>query len=65
MANSAHAYPARFLCPLVNREIGFMGCIVVQDASEKLLKAEVVLEEFTHLDNWREICKACKYHENS
>lgn len=64
MANKAHEYPARVLCPLVAREITDTECIETQDVAEKILKADVLPDEFKRHENWRDLCKACKFHEN-
>jgi hypothetical protein len=64
MANE-EKYPRNMLCPLVDRIIEDIDCLETQDAAERILKESSLPPEYTRRDNWREICKACKYHEKS
>lgn len=50
------------LCPLVNRMIEDIECIVNRDVVDRLLKESCIPAEFK-IDNFREICKECKYHD--
>lgn len=65
MTNRANEYPDKVLCPLVDEIIDAGDCVVTQDITTGLLKPTALLPEFDAKENWREICKQCKYFENS
>ena len=49
-------------CPLIEAEIEDIECIEVADVAEQLLKEEVISEKFRKKENWKEICKGCRWH---
>lgn len=49
-------------CPIVNNEIDEATCCIISDVSERFVKESVLAENVTNVENWREICKNCKWH---
>lgn len=49
-------------CPLIEAEIEDIECIEVTDVAEQLLKETVIPEKFRKKENWKEICKGCRWH---
>ena len=49
-------------CPLIEAEIEDIECIEVADVAEQLLKEEVIPEKFRKKENWKKICKGCRWH---
>lgn len=50
-------------CPIVNKDIEDIECIVTVDCADGILKPSVTDEKFTNIKNWREICLKCPNHE--
>ena len=50
------------MCPLVEAEIEDIECIEVTDVAEQFLKEECISKKFKNKENWKEICKECKWH---
>lgn len=51
-------------CPILNQEIDIGECVTIVDVCDGCLKNSVLAENITEVENWKEICKACEYHEN-
>ncbi len=51
-------------CPILGREIDIGECVVIVDVCEGAVKECVLSREILEKNTWREICKACKYHDN-
>lgn len=49
-------------CPLVNEEIEGIDCIENSDVAAGMIKEETLPQKYKKEENWREICKNCKYH---
>lgn len=54
--------PEKVLCPLVNRMIDAIDCIENVDVVNGLIKESCLPEEYK-IENYKEICKACQWHE--
>lgn len=48
-------------CPIVKRLIDDIECIVCRDVADKELKESCISAEFK-INNFRDICKECEYH---
>lgn len=48
----------RIICPLINIEISCVECMENQDTKE-----DFIPEIYKKLDNWKEVCKNCKYNK--
>lgn len=51
------------ICPLVDKEIESADCVVLSDIAHGMLKEECMPKEYKKKENWRDICKNCKYHD--
>lgn len=52
-------------CPLIDNEnIDIADCIENVDIVDGMIKPECMPDRFKKHENWREICKNCKYHDN-
>lgn len=51
----------RVMCPLVNKMIEDIDCIENRDVVEGLIKESSLPEEYK-VNNFRNICKNCKWH---
>lgn len=50
-------------CPLVNNElIDIADCIENVDVADGMIKEECMPDDYKKTDNWREVCKKCKFH---
>lgn len=52
----------KVICPLVDKEIDSSECIENSDVAAGLIKGYTLPEEYKQKEDWREICKNCKYH---
>lgn len=50
-------------CPLVDNHIEIGDCVVFSDVAAGMLKEDCIPKEYRKKDNWREICKNCKYYD--
>lgn len=50
------------LCPLVDEMIEDIDCIENADIADKMITEQNMLEKFKKKENWRDICKNCKWH---
>lgn len=53
----------RIKCPLIDNMIEVGDCVVYSDVASGMLKENCIPEKFKEKNNWRDICKNCKYHE--
>lgn len=51
----------QIFCPIVERLINAINCIVCRDVVDKQLK-ETCLEDDFKVNDYREICKSCIYY---
>lgn len=51
-------------CPVVERKIDIGDCVVIVDVCDGAIKERVLGDEILEKKNWREICRACEYHDN-
>lgn len=49
-------------CPLVSEDIEIIDCIVTADVVRQILKDTVMPNKFKCKENWKDICRNCKYH---
>ncbi|MEG1106609.1 MAG: hypothetical protein RSB90_07410 [Eubacterium sp.] len=63
MENSSIKYPDYVACPLSDATIDAGLCVVIQDVSGGVLTEEVLPNEFKKKDDWKQICKRCKWYE--
>lgn len=49
-------------CPIVNREIEQYNCFEVCQVAERMVKDAVIPEEFSSVNNFRDICNQCPNH---
>lgn len=54
--------PNEVFCPLVKRMIEPIDCIVTVDVVDRSLKETCIPAEFK-IDNYKEICQNCKWHD--
>lgn len=52
------------LCPLVDEKIDIADCIENSDTADGVIKPDHMPERFIKKEDWRNICKNCKYHNN-
>jgi hypothetical protein len=50
------------LCKLIDDKIEIGDCVICSDVASGMLKANCIEEKYRKKDNWRTICKECKYH---
>lgn len=50
------------MCPILKEEIEDIECIETVDAIEGILKEEVIPDKFKEKENWKDICRKCKWH---
>ena len=50
--------------PIIEREIDIGDCVVIVDVFDGAIKEQVLGDEILEKKNWREICRACEYHDN-
>ena len=50
-------------CPLVDRTIEDIECIEARDVADRLIRENFIPDEYRKKEQWREICKKCKYHD--
>lgn len=48
----------KILCPLVDEKITPVDCMENRDTRD-----ESIPDQYKQKENWKEICKNCKYHE--
>ncbi|SHH48774.1 hypothetical protein SAMN02745135_00949 [Caloranaerobacter azorensis DSM 13643] len=51
-------------CPITNSNIDIAECVVIVDVSEGCAKETILSDNIKKVENWREICKHCKKHNN-
>lgn len=51
------------LCPLVDTLIDIGDCIENVDVVDGLIIESSLPDQYKQKENWKEICKNCKYHE--
>lgn len=49
-------------CPLVDERIDIGECIENTDVVDGIIKESTLPEQYKRKENWKEICKNCKYH---
>jgi hypothetical protein len=52
----------RVKCPLVDRYIEDVDCMETANVAAGIIKDRNLADEFKKKNNWRNICKNCKYH---
>lgn len=50
------------MCPLVDEMIEDVDCIENADVADQMLTDHGMPERYKRKENWREICKQCKWH---
>lgn len=55
-------YLDNMICPLINELIDAGECIENQDIVDMFVKDIHLPLKYKEKENWREICKNCKYH---
>ena len=50
------------MCPLVDEMIEDIDCIENADVADKMITEQNMPEKFKKKENWRDICKNCKWH---
>lgn len=50
------------LCPLVDKMIEDIDCIENRDVVDEFLTEDGFPREYMQKENWKQICKACKWH---
>lgn len=55
-------YPEFVPCPIAEKLIDFMDCVLTSDSSDGHLKEFRVPEETRCKPNWKEICQHCQFH---
>lgn len=50
-------------CPLIDEFIEIGDCVVYSDIARGMIKERCLPDKFKVKENWRNICKSCKYHE--
>ena len=50
-------------CPLVDKLIDIADCIENRDIVNNLIKDINIPIQFTKKNNWKDICKKCKYND--
>lgn len=50
-------------CPMIDAMIEIGDCVIYSDVASGMLKESCIPEKFKENENWRDICKGCKYHE--
>lgn len=53
----------RIFCPISKQKICIGECVVTVDVSEGCVKETVLSKAVTSVENWREICKNCQWHD--
>jgi hypothetical protein len=51
-------------CPLTKDEIDIGECVTIVDACDGAIKEQILGNHILKQENWKEICRKCKYHEN-
>ena len=51
-------------CPIKGDQINGIDCLVVCDVVDGLFKPTVIPNDIVWNEEMREICKACKYHDD-
>lgn len=51
-------------CPITNTDIDIGECVTIVDVCDKCTKDTILLEDIKKVENWRDICKECRYHNN-
>lgn len=51
------------ICPLVDELIDDGECIENQDIVDEFVRDDHLPEKYKEKNNWRDICKNCKYHK--
>lgn len=49
-------------CPIAEKLINFMDCVLTSDSADGHLKEFRIPEETRSKPNWKEICQNCEYH---
>ena len=52
----------KVMCPLADNFIEIYECIENVDVVDGLIKEKTMPERFKVKENWKEICKNCKYY---
>jgi len=52
----------RVFCPLVDTDIEDIDCIETRDVVVGIIKDDFIPSKYKKKENWKEICKKCKYH---
>ena len=52
----------KILCPMVDKEIDDIDCIENRDVADGVITIDSIPKEYTLKQNWKDICKNCKYH---
>lgn len=50
------------MCPLVDEKIEDIDCIENRDVVDDMLIEDGMPSRFKQKENWRDICKKCKWH---
>lgn len=51
-------------CPILNKDIDIGDCVSIVDVVDGCIKERVLSNEILEVENWKEICKNCEYHNN-
>lgn len=58
----AHSIKEQFICPLIDKKITTIDCMENQDSTDGFIKESSVPSAYKVKNNWKGICKKCKYH---
>lgn len=55
--------PDKVYCPLYKKEIDCEVCFDIAMVADKLAPKRTISNEIKNIDNYKEICNKCKYHD--
>jgi hypothetical protein len=58
-------YREQLHCPIVDREIEAIDCILVSDVADGQAPRIVAPPEFTTVQDWEKTCAQCPYHDKA
>lgn len=62
MNNEFNEYPDEVYCPLTDTAIQSYECVETSDIAAGMFKERCLADKYKQKENWKEICKNCKYH---
>lgn len=51
-------------CPIVNKDIDMGKCVLIVDISEGCVKETMLPGDVASVEEWKNICNRCEYHNN-